>query len=910
VKPRSHLRVESLEDRSVPSTSAAFDLDRPDRGPFPSDRFTVADASQLTHRRINLPLPEASARPSDYADVSVINTLDGFNLQPRLSISFSGPIDVTTVDSTTVFLVQLGDTTLPGERGGQIVGINQTVWDVATNTLHVESDELLDQHTRYALIVTRGVQDTAGEPITPGEAFERFRRDLNFGQTDDPALKEYRKDLLGALQAARQAGVAGADVVTASVFTTQSATAVMEKIRDQIHAATPAAADFLLGPGGTRTVFTVDALRSITFDRQTTVSGPLSPVPVPLSLVRAVPGAVGTVAFGKYLSPDYQVHPGQYIPPVGTRTGSPVVRSTSEIYFNLFLPSGPKPAGGWPVALIPHGGGGNKQADVLVIVATMARHGIATVLINNVGRGFGPLGTLTVTPTAGSPVTFSAGGRGIDQDGDGVIGQREGENAAAPNTVIGARDAYRQTTADWLQLVRVIQAGVDVDGDGSSELNPSRISCYGVSWGGNLGSLLLAVEPAVRTGVLSHLGAGGAVSFGRLSPVSRPEIGALLEARIPSLINSPELTSIGGVPVAGPYFNENIPLRNEAPVINTVDGAMPIQEVIEHSEWVGQSADPAANAVHLRKQPLLGVPAKSVVIVMSKGDQNIPNPWTTAVIRAGDLADRTIYYRNDLAYAEDSRVPKNPHMLVGQIGSAVPLAREIAFGVQELIATFLASDGTAVTHPEPARFFEVPIGLPLPEELNYILAPGPLAGLAVSSGNPPKIESVVVNDGSAQRSMVTSLTVTFDRVVTFDPGAFEVWDEKGSEVQLDLATSVIDGRTVAVLTFGGPGITGGSLADGSYQLTIRGDHIRDEEGQELDGDGDGIGGGDRMDGFSKLFGDSDGDPDVDGQDRAQFRAAFGKTAVEIGYLWYFDFDFDGDVDGHDNGQFSRRFGQV
>ncbi len=156
------LHVEILEDRCVPSTFAAFDLDNPDSGPFPSDRFTVADASQLTDRRINLPLPDASTRPSDYADVSVINTLDGFNLQPRLSIAFSGPIDVNTVNSTTVFLVKLGDTTSPEDRGGQVVGINQTVWDVATNTLHVESDELLDQHTRYALIVTRGVQDADG----------------------------------------------------------------------------------------------------------------------------------------------------------------------------------------------------------------------------------------------------------------------------------------------------------------------------------------------------------------------------------------------------------------------------------------------------------------------------------------------------------------------------------------------------------------------------------------------------------------------------------------------------------------------------------------------------------------------------------------------------------------------------
>src|SRR5262245_32538058 len=169
------LNVELLEDRSTPSTFAAFDLDVPDLAPFPSDRFTVADSSQLTGRRVNLPLPDAPTHPSDYDDVTVINTLDGFNLQPRLSIPFSGPIDVTTVNSTTVFLIKLGDPTAPEEGGGQVVGINQTVWDVATNTLHVESDELLEQHTRYALLVTRGVRDADGLPAQPSEAFERFR---------------------------------------------------------------------------------------------------------------------------------------------------------------------------------------------------------------------------------------------------------------------------------------------------------------------------------------------------------------------------------------------------------------------------------------------------------------------------------------------------------------------------------------------------------------------------------------------------------------------------------------------------------------------------------------------------------------------------------------------------------------
>src|SRR5260370_31740961 len=127
---------------------------------------------------------------------------------------------------------------------------------------------------------------------------------------------------------------------------------------------------------------------------------------------------MGTVAFGKYVSPDYEVHPGEFIPPVATRTGTPVVQGTNEIYFNLFLPSGPTPPGGWPVAIHGIGANGNKQRD-LFGVATMAERGIATLIINTVARGFGPRGTLTVNPGSPSSVTFPAGGRGTDQNADG-----------------------------------------------------------------------------------------------------------------------------------------------------------------------------------------------------------------------------------------------------------------------------------------------------------------------------------------------------------------------------------------------------------------------------------------------------------------------------------------------------------
>jgi arylsulfate sulfotransferase len=177
------------------------------------------------------------------------------------------------------------------------------------------------------------------------------------------------------------------------------------------------------------------------------------------------------------------------------------------------------------------------------------------------------------------------------------------------------------------------------------------------------------------------------------------------------------------------------------------------------------------------------------------------------------------------------------------------------------------------------------------------------------AGSPRKVESVVINDGSAQRSMLNRITVTFSGAAILDPGAIELRRQDGTLVDARVSISLVAGKTVAVLTFAGPEFVGGSLADGSYTLTVLADRVHDRWGRELDGDGDGVAGGNRSDGFFRLFGDSDGDGDVDAQDRDRFRSTYGTTAGGVGYLWYFDFDGDGDVDGLDNGQFNRRFGQ-
>jgi hypothetical protein len=81
------------------------------------------DATHNTGRRVNLPYPHCSVRVSDCEDLDVINTLDGFGLQTRMSVPFDGPIDVNTATTDTVFLINLGSTRHRGDDApGTMVG--------------------------------------------------------------------------------------------------------------------------------------------------------------------------------------------------------------------------------------------------------------------------------------------------------------------------------------------------------------------------------------------------------------------------------------------------------------------------------------------------------------------------------------------------------------------------------------------------------------------------------------------------------------------------------------------------------------------------------------------------------------------------------------------------------------------
>ncbi len=687
---------------SLPLTASAagvrvlFDLRDPNRTLFPSDQFTVLDFRQNTFQRVHLPKPDCRVEPVACEDIDVLNTLDGFNLQPRLTIPFSGAIDVASVSSETIFLVSLGSI-LGGGSAGRKVGINQIVWDAASLTLHAGSDELLDQHTRYVLIVTDGVRDAHGHPIVGAGL-------------DDEAVE--------ALERARAPRHHRA--VAATVFTTLSATSVLEKIRNQVKAGTVAPVDFRIGTNGERAVFPFSPAVSAVQHRQVGTNTFVD-VPLPTILLTglALPGtgAIGQLAYGRFSSPSYLTS-GAFITPIGTRTGKPVVQGTNTIYVSLFTPATPKPANGWPVAIAGHGFGDSREGLPFTIAGSLARQGIATLAINVVGHGGGPLGTITVaTPT--QTVSFLSGGRGVDQNGDGAIDGTEGASAVRPNTLRGSTDGLRQTVTDLMQLVREIQVGIDVDGDGSRDLDPARIYYTGQSFGGIYGTMFLAIEPDVRVGVPNVPG-GPAIEIIRLSPFFRETLFAPGVA-LRNLANNPS----GATP--GSRIVENIPLRNEPARINSVPGAMALQDYIDRSRWAAGVGDPVTYAPHLRKSPLAGMTAKSVIIQFGMGDQIVPNPTQTAVVRAGDLADRLTFFRTDLFYATQPRPlpaqvlpPLYPHTFLNTFSSAGSAA--VSLQAQAQIATLFATDGAVTIDPDGAGpLFETPIASPLPETLNFLM---------------------------------------------------------------------------------------------------------------------------------------------------------------------------------------------
>ncbi|HEY2792905.1 MAG TPA: Ig-like domain-containing protein [Micromonosporaceae bacterium] len=441
---------------------------------FPSNSLTVPDWTQLTGRRVALPAPDCTTQPSECAAVKQLNQLDGFDIDPRIALTFDTPVDATAVAAATTV------TPLTGGHPASM-GVDRVVYDASTDTVYAHPAAQLKPDTTYVLRV-----HGAGIP----------------------------------------------DGVT--TFTTESATNTLLKIRAQLDSGF---ADLAAGIPFNARGLQIDAdvpaagtTLSYTADEGTLGGLHTSPVPI-----TSATGA-GRYVFGSFLAPNW-LNGDSVIPQTPTRGFGPVVRGQTRLPFVLIVPAGTAPKGGWPVAIFGHGFTGS-DGNVFLAADLNAANGIATIGTDVVGHGFGPLSTWNITTSSGTvSVSAHSRGHDQNGDGVITSTEGVGAPVQpAADAAVNDRDGLIQTVADVMSLVRAIGRGLDVTGDGHNDLRETGVSYYGQSFGGIYGVMLGGVDPKV--GVLALNVSGGPISeIARLSPSFRPLVEQDLGLRQPSLLN-------------------------------------------------------------------------------------------------------------------------------------------------------------------------------------------------------------------------------------------------------------------------------------------------------------------------------------------------------------------------------------
>lgn len=686
----------SSDDTS--DVAVAFSTSDPDAAPFPSDRYTVADARQRTAVRVALPKPDCAVRVNDCYDTDELNTLDGFSLVPRFTVPFTGDIDPASVTSDSVYLLELSS--------GRKIAINQSAWDAPAKLLSFKSDELLREGQRYLMVVTDRVRDTAGKRLGGG-AWIESASGLPIGQGNESG--SYREALRQALASAP--ATAGKPVA-ATLFTTQTATGTLAAMADATKARSATGIDFMVATQGgtsTRALFDIAQIASGVHHRQSGTAPQFTDSALRLSALQTVPGSVAQVGFGRFASPNY-LDAKVRITPNGTAL-APQLLGETPVAVQIFVPAGTKPAGGWPVVLFGHGLGNNMHDSPWAIASVLASYGLATASIHVVGHGGGAQSTLELTLSGGSQASVAVAGRGVDQNGDGSITAFEGATSPVPYGVLGSRDALRQTVTDYVELARRFQAGVDIDGDGVADFDGSRVTYSGQSFGGVYGGMLLAVDKDLVAGV-PNVGGGSLIEATRLGGLRSLRV-ASLAARTPSLINLPP-TATGAA-----QFDENLPFRGQPVLTRHVDGAQAIAKSFDQSEWAQQSGEATAYAPLIRLRPLAGHAAKPIVYQLVKGDTVMTNTSSGMVVRGGALADRVSWFRHDLAFTNNNAVARNPHGYLLDITN--PAALPYALQAQRQIGAFLASGGTDFNDADgTGPYFENGVDPAVLDALNFL----------------------------------------------------------------------------------------------------------------------------------------------------------------------------------------------
>ena len=454
---------------------------------FPTDALTVPDPEQLTGRRIDLPRPDCEARRTDCHTVRLLNQLDGFDLDPRLALTFDADVDPYAVAAST---------RITREGGSWSTGVDRVVYDAETHTVYAHPQRQLAPGTRHVLRVdpSRGVPAASSTFTT-------------LSATD--GLRDMRRQLASG-EAFRAAGIDP------------------DERGLRVDAAVPAE--------GT----------TLTYVQDRGSTGGEVPTPVP----NVSATGAGTYVFGSFLAPQW-ISRRAVIEQTPTGTDGPEVQRAQRLPFVLILPAGEAPEGGWPTAVFGHGftrsdadvflaASQNAARGLATIATTVVGHGYGRGSAWQITRG----GQTTTVPAYGRGVDVVRDG--VIGSTEGVSPAPQ----PALNAQISNRDGLRQTAADVMTLLREIGRGVDVDDDGATDLERSGTRYYGQSFGGIYGTMLAGADPRAQVLGLNVPG-GPITEIARLSPAFRPGVAQALGGAEPSLLNGGVAGFTESLPLAG-----------------------------------------------------------------------------------------------------------------------------------------------------------------------------------------------------------------------------------------------------------------------------------------------------------------------------------------------------------------------
>lgn len=451
--------------------------------PFPSNRYTRADASTATGLRVDVtPQTTADEMVTELGGTfAQLSTLDGFSTTGGVFFKLSAPIDARGIDRVpdadppvldppedaerytqpdAPFLLVNVDDASPEQ--GQAMGIVPRYFEQAADDFYT-ADEFtviaqparpLLPATRYVLVVTRALR--ARDQTAVGASPE-----MSAALTS--ATDDYSVSLREAVASAASAvGFDRRQVVAATVFTTASTVTEVARMAE----ARRAAPDPTL-----EQAFTIE-----------------TPYAAPDPRVRFVT---------KFSAPEFRHADGKWRTASG---GAPeVAKSTNLEAFLAFsdaTQSGPR-----PVVFYAHGLGGDKDGcwGTAQRLTELSARGVAVIAIDSPEHG-------SRSSSETNLISSVYGFFGIDQETNAFDIER-------------ARDNFRQMAADQLELVRFTKTlgaldllPLDADGnpapDGVPDLDVSRFYYIGHSFGSVQGPSVFALAPEIEAATWNVGGAG------------------------------------------------------------------------------------------------------------------------------------------------------------------------------------------------------------------------------------------------------------------------------------------------------------------------------------------------------------------------------------------------------------------